>query len=104
MDLEQKLATYTSSSSCPVPLIREYCDRILSGYPVEKLPLFAERFPVLLKMLTTKNQDLSILELFLDRLEKVQDGQEDLKETEKDLAVVLNEKYVVPKLKEQNLS
>lgn len=103
-DLENELKNYPEGIQCPSDLVRRYCSVITEKYSrnctESECPLFSNRYPTLFKMLNNSSIDLDILDLFLDRLEGVQEGKEELKEAEKDLASVLNERYVVPKLRE----
>ena len=100
-DLERQLSSLPEGYHCPNDLIRQYKDKIiqLKITDPEKVPIFFEKYPTVFNMIV-KGGDLSFLDLFLERIEHVQSGKEDLKEVEKQLAGVLNDKYVVPKLAE----
>ena len=101
LEEQLQLALNQDENTCPCDIIRSYRDLFKKSKNVtqEEVPVFAERFPTLFKMVS-EGTDLQMLDIFLSRLEAVQRGDKQLKETEEDLAHLLNEKYVVPKLKE----
>ena len=106
MDLLEKRLSEHSSAECPIELIRGYLKQIVEvmsrNCAETDCPVFADKYPVLFRMLTAST-DVSILDTFLDKLSQIQEGKEDLKEAEKNLAKTLNEKYVTPALKEKGL-
>lgn len=102
-ELEAQLKSLPEGEPCPAEVIREYVKLLRSGsFSEEDVPVFADRCPTLLKMITS-GVDLSILDTFLYKLDKVKEGKQEMKEAEKDLASVLNETYVKPKLKASGL-
>lgn len=98
-ELEQRLSAIPEDAECPISLIREYKDAIkkVGGVRESDVPIFSERYPTILKMILEVN-DLKMLDLFLDQLATVQSGNSELKAVESDLAKVLNNKYVIPKI------
>ena len=60
------------------------------------VPVFKEEYPVLFKMIinSENDNDLSILDMFLDKLEAVDNGSTTLNEVRNDLGHFLHNKYV----------
>ena len=60
------------------------------------VPVFKEEYPVLFKMIinSENDNDLSILDMFLDKLEAVDNGSSTLNEVRNDLGHFLHNKYV----------
>lgn len=86
---------------CPTDLIRQYAKLIREQNIVDpgQVPVFSSRYPTIFDMIC-KGGDLSLLDLFLNKIDKIKQGKEVLENTEKELANVLNDRYVVPKLAE----
>jgi hypothetical protein len=105
-ELEKEFVEFVSKNGedkCPTELIRRYYSILSSSkHPVtaDNVPMFHSRFPTLFNMISAKSCDKHLLEVFLAQLENVQSGKKQLEETEKDLACILNERYVVPKLRQ----
>jgi hypothetical protein len=100
-ELEEKLKQIPEDSECPIELIKEYKDALKNGSIDESsIPVFSSRYPTLMKMII-ECQDLNLLDLFLEKLSEIQSGNNELKAVENELAHILNDKYVVPKLKEK---
>lgn len=105
-ELEKEFADFVSKNGedkCPTELVRRYYSIIVSSKDVvtaDDAPIFHSRFPTLFNMITSKTCDRHLLDIFLAQLDKVQTGTKQLEDTEKDLAYILNEKYVVPKLRQ----
>jgi hypothetical protein len=103
-DLENKLRCHVEGGPCPTDLIREYAERLRrsSSLTEEHCPVFSDRYPTLFKLIR-QGADMSLLDMFLSRLEHVQEGKKQVKDVENELASELNERYVRPKLRESGL-
>lgn len=101
-DLERQLGEMPAPEEgghCPIDLIRRYRDFIVAHAVTDpaQAPVFSGRYPALFRVIST-GAPSEVLDLFLHRMERIQQGHEDQMQVEKDLAKVLHERYVVPKI------
>lgn len=101
-ELEEKLNKIPEDAECPISLIKEYKNLIkkTANLDEREISVFSTRYPTMLKMILECN-DTNLLDLFLEKLADVQKGEQELKAVENDLAHILNNKYVIPKLNEK---
>ena len=57
------------------------------------LPKFSNEYPLLFKMILQDN-DLSMLDLFLDNIEDIDNGKKNINEVRNDLGLLLHNKYI----------
>jgi hypothetical protein len=57
------------------------------------VPKFKEEYPILFKIIL-ENQDLSILNIFLDNIEDIDSGKKEINEVRNNLGQLLHNKYI----------
>jgi len=65
----------------------------------EKFPDFWDKYPFLAKKLVKDNQDLSMLETMLSKIDKINQGETSMAAVEYDLGNKLADQYLTPVLK-----
>ena len=68
----------------------------------DRFPEFWKDYPFLVKKLVKDNQDLSMLELMLSKLDKVNNAETSMAAVEYDLGNQLADKYLKPVLDKEN--
>lgn len=64
----------------------------------DKFPEFWDKYPFLVKKLVKDNQDLSMLEIMLSKIEKIDKGETSMATVEYDLGNKLANQYLTPVL------
>lgn len=64
----------------------------------DKFPEFWDKYPFLVKKLVKDNQDLSMLEIMLSKIEKIDKGETSMAAVEYDLGNKLANQYLTPVL------
>lgn len=96
--LELTLSNVNEDDSVPTELVKRYRDILQARMvPPEEVPVFYKRFPTLYRMIEGK-KDISLLDVFLQRMDAINTGKETLGAAEKGLAEILNQRYVLPQL------